>query len=415
MRIVQKYGGTSVADIARLESVALKIKRDVDAGHEIVVVVSAMAGVTNKLVEYTKAFSNVQPGSEHDVVFSTGEQVTTGLLSLALQQLGLRSRSFMGWQLPIQTTIDHTNAQILSVDPEKLEACLRKGIVPIIAGFQGVTVSQRLTTLGRGGSDTTAVAVAAAIRADRCDIYTDVDGIYTADPRIVNVARKLDQISYLEMLELAAQGAKVLHSRSVETALKHGVHLRVLSSFNEGPGTEIIGETPSDITRISGITHSAGWVVLHLDLDLFTPQVFYSLRQSISEAGIGIDSFLVQETFPGARISFLVQKPDFAKAIQTLEKGSDHSLYKSLHIEPNFARISIIGLNLFGKNGKTEHFLELIKQIGTSSCLTWFSHNRLSVGVREEAVADVIQTFHKSFGLDQKDGSDIKEIMATGL
>ncbi|WP_052046318.1 aspartate kinase [Candidatus Paracaedibacter symbiosus] len=415
LRIVQKYGGTSVADIARLENVALKVKREVEAGHQVAVVVSAMAGVTNQLVGYTKAFSNVLNSPEHDTVTSTGEQITTGLLSLALQQLDLKSRSFMGWQIPIKTTSDHTNAQILSIDPKKLEACLEKGIIPVIAGFQGITSTRRITTLGRGGSDTTAVAIAAALRADRCDIYTDVDGVYTADPRIVSFARKLEQISYSEMLELAAQGAKVLHSRSVETALKHQVHVRVLSSFNDNPGTDIIGSPPLNIARISGITHSIGWVIIHLETHNFTAQLFHSLRKTIKSATVETDSFSILEGDEGTRISFMVQKADFAKTIQALEKNYYYSLYKGLHIEPDFAKISIIGLSFLGKMGLTEHFLEVIKQINTSSCLTHFSSTRISFGVKEEVAAGVMQIFHANFELDQKNESDTKETMATRL
>lgn len=416
MRIVQKYGGTSVADIARLENVALRIKRSVDAGHQIAVIVSAMAGVTNQLVAYTKAFSNIVNSPEHDAVVSTGEQITTGLLSLALQQLGLKSRSFMGWQIPIKTTADHTNAQILRINPEKLEACLEQGIIPIIAGFQGITNDKRITTLGRGGSDTTAVAIAAAINADRCDIYTDVDGVYTADPRVVTAAKKLDQISYSEMLELAAQGAKVLHSRSVETALKHQVHIRVLSSFNENPGTDIIGtHSQLPIARISGITHSSSWVTIHLETDRFITKMFRSLRKTIKSVKTSVDSFSVLAHGTTTRISFLVQKADFAKTIQALEKNYYYPSYKGLHIDPDFAKISIIGLGLVGKNGLTERFLEVIKQINVTSCLTHISGTRISFGVKEEQVIETMRAFHTAFQLDQKNESNITEIMATRL
>lgn len=416
MRIVQKYGGTSVADIARLENVALRIKRNIEAGHEIAVVVSAMAGVTNQLVSYTKAFSNIVNSPEHDAVVSTGEQITTGLLSLALQQLGLKSRSFMGWQIPIKTTANHTNAQILHVHPAKLEACLANGIIPIIAGFQGITTNKRITTLGRGGSDTTAVAIAAALNADRCDIYTDVDGVYSADPRVITAAKKLEQISYSEMLELAAQGAKVLHSRSVETALKYKVPVRVLSSFNENSGTDVIG-SPSQlpIARLSGITHSGNWVMIHLETEKFTKKIFHSLRKTIKNLKIPFDYFSILESETITRISFLVQKADFAKTIQALEKNYHYPLYKELHIDPDFAKISIIGLGLFGKNGLTEQFLDVIKQINMAFCLTHVSNTRISLCVKEEYAIEMMRIFHTEFQLDQKNESNITEIMATRL
>lgn len=403
MRIVQKYGGTSVADIARLENVALRIKRNVESGHQIAVIVSAMAGVTNQLVSYTKAFSNVINSSEHDAVVSTGEQITTGLLSLALQQLGLKSRSFMGWQIPIKTNSNHTNAQILRINPKKLETCLENGIIPIIAGFQGVTSNNRITTLGRGGSDTTAVAIAAALRAERCDIYTDVDGVYTADPRVVPAAKKLDQISYTEMLELAAQGAKVLHSRSVETALKHQVHVRVLSSFNDNLGTDVISYPPQlSMQRISGITHSSNWVMIHLETNNFTTNMFHSLRKTIKKTKITLDLYSILESETITRISFPVQKADFAKTIQALEKNYYYSFYKGLHIDPDFAKISIIGLSLFEKNGLTEQFLDIIKKIKVTSCLTHVSDTRISFCVKEEHAIETMRTFHTRFQLDQK-------------
>lgn len=415
MRIVQKYGGTSVADIARLENVALRIKRDVDAGHQIAVVVSAMAGVTNQLVAYTKSFSNIQNSPEHDTVISTGEQITTGLLALALQQLGLQSRSFMGWQVPIKTSDDYTNAHVLTVDSEQLEICFKKGIIPVIAGFQGITSQGRIATLGRGGSDTTAVAVAAAIKADRCDIYTDVDGVYTADPRVVSKAQKLNQISYSEMLELAAQGAKVLHSRSVETAMRHLVYVRVLSSFNDQPGTDIMNIPAENVARISGITHTIGWVMIQLETDNFNISMIHSLENTIKNANILIDSFSVNEESDIIFIRFIVQKADFAKTIQSLEKNDYYSEYKRLHIEPDFAKISIIGLGFLGKLGITQRFLEVIKQINISSCLTHFSPTRLSFSVKEEHAEDMMQIFHTAFELDQKHESDTTETMAARL
>ncbi|MGI4811494.1 MAG: aspartate kinase, partial [Janthinobacterium lividum] len=236
-RIVMKFGGTSVADLDRIRNVALKVKREVDAGNEVAVVVSAMSGVTNQLVAWCQSLAPLHDQREYDSVVATGEQVTAGLTAIALQALGVESRSWAGWQIPLQTDDAHGRARITAVEGEALLAEMQAGRVPVVAGFQGIGPSERITTLGRGGSDTSAVALAAGLKADRCDIYTDVDGIYTTDPRIVARARKLDRISYEEMLELASVGAKVLQTRSVELAMKQRVRVQVLSSFEDRPGT----------------------------------------------------------------------------------------------------------------------------------------------------------------------------------
>ncbi len=260
MRIVQKFGGTSVADIERIRNVAQKVKREVDAGHQLAVVVSAMAGTTNQLVKWTQDVLKAQKypdPREYDVVVSTGEQITTGLLALALQDIGIPARSWMSWQIPVRTDDAFAKARIESIRGEEMIADMKKGVVAVVPGFQGVTAAGRVTTLGRGGSDTSAVALAAALKADRCDIYTDVDGVYTADPRIVAKARKLDRITYEEMLESASQGAKVLQVRSVEMGMKHHVRIQVLSSFSDVPGTLIVDEDEIvEKALVSGITYS---------------------------------------------------------------------------------------------------------------------------------------------------------------
>jgi aspartate kinase len=227
-RIVQKFGGTSVADLDRIRAVAKRVKREVDAGHEVAVVVSAMAGATNQMVGWVNGISPLYDAREYDTVVATGEQVTIGLTALALQEIGVKARSWMGWQVPIRTDNVHGKARIESIDGTALLARMAQGEVPVVAGFQGIADDGRVTTLGRGGSDISAVALAAALKADRCDIYTDVDGVYTTDPRIVAKARKLDKITYEEMLEMASLGAKVLHTRSVELAMKERVRLQVL-------------------------------------------------------------------------------------------------------------------------------------------------------------------------------------------
>ncbi|HWG79166.1 MAG TPA: aspartate kinase, partial [Stellaceae bacterium] len=256
-RIVQKFGGTSVADIDRIKNVARRVKRETEAGNEVAVVVSAMAGVTNQLVDWTRQTCQLHDAREYDVVVASGEQVTAGLVALALQDLGINARSWLGWQIPLRTDDMHGKARILDIATADLLRRMGEGQVAVVAGFQGMGPDARVTTLGRGGSDTSAVALAAALSADRCDIFTDVDGVYTTDPRIVAKARKLDRITYEEMLELASQGAKVLQTRSVEMAMNHRVRVQVLSSFNDMPGTLVVDE--DEIVEkqvVSGIAYS---------------------------------------------------------------------------------------------------------------------------------------------------------------
>src|SRR5262245_19982453 len=241
-RIVMKFGGTSVADADRIKAVAQRVKREVDAGHEVAVVVSAMAGVTNQLVGWVTDACPLHDAREYDTVVASGEQVTSGLLALALHGLGVNARSWLGWQLAVRTDGVHGKARIEDIDTDELIARFGQGQVAVVAGFQGLGPDKRITTLGRGGSDTSAVALAAALKADRCDIFTDVDGVYTTDPRIVAKARKLDKITYEEMLEMASQGAKVVQTRSVELAMKYRVRTEVLSSFEDTPGTLVVDE-----------------------------------------------------------------------------------------------------------------------------------------------------------------------------
>src|SRR5271166_2861751 len=241
-RLVQKFGGTSVANVERIKAVALRVSREVQSGHQVAVVVSAMAGVTDQLVGWTRETSRLHDAREYDVVVSSGEQVTAGLLALALQNLGIDARSWLGWQIPLRTDGVHGKARIEGIEVGELRRRLAQGQVAVVAGFQGVGPRGRITTLGRGGSDTSAVALAAALEANRCDIFTDVDGVYTADPRIVAKARKLSKITYEEMLEMASQGAKVLQTRSVEMAMNHRARVQVLSSFTDTPGTLVVDE-----------------------------------------------------------------------------------------------------------------------------------------------------------------------------
>ncbi|MFM7622948.1 MAG: aspartate kinase, partial [Alphaproteobacteria bacterium] len=290
MRLVLKFGGTSVADIGRMRNVADIVAREIQAGHQVAVVVSAMAGTTNQLVRWVDEASQMHDPREYDTVVSTGEQVTAGLMALLLQNHGLTARSWLGWQIPIHTSALHAKARILRIEGEALVASMTRGEVPVVAGFQGMAPDGRITTVGRGGSDTAAVALAAALKADRCDIYTDVDGVYTCDPRIVPAARKLHAISYEEMLEMASLGAKVLQTRSVELAMKEGVAVQVRSSFTESEGTMVVDESrvlESEVIR--GVTYTRDEAKVSLCNVTDQPGMSASLFGRLADAGINVD------------------------------------------------------------------------------------------------------------------------------
>lgn len=289
-RIVMKFGGTSVADIERIANAAARVKREVEAGNEVAVVVSAMAGATNQLVGYVDQTSRMYDAREYDAVVASGEQVTAGLMALRLQEMGVAARSWLGWQIPIKTNEVHAKARIEEIGTDNLDPRLSNGEVAVIAGFQGVSPRGRITTLGRGGSDTTAVALAAALKAERCDIYTDVDGVYTTDPRIVSKARKLERISHEEMLEMASLGAKVLQTRSVELAMNHGVRLQVLSSFEDKPGTLVVDE--DEIVEqqvVSGIAYSRDEAKITLVKVADKPGVAASVFGPLADAAVNVD------------------------------------------------------------------------------------------------------------------------------
>ena len=288
--IVQKFGGTSLADVDRIKNVARRVKREFDAGNEVAVVVSAMAGVTNQLVDWTRQSSLVHDAREYDVVVSSGEQVTAGLLALALQDLGIDARSWLGWQIPLRTDGVHGKARIEQIDVTELRHRLAQGQVAVVAGFQGIGPRGRITTLGRGGSDTSAVALAAALGADRCDIFTDVDGVYTSDPRIVAKARKLGRITYEEMLEMASQGARVLETRSVELAMNHRVRVHVRSSFSDAPGTLLVDE--EEIVEhqvVSGIAYSRDEAKITVQKVADRPGVAAAIFGPLADSAINVD------------------------------------------------------------------------------------------------------------------------------
>ncbi|MES1151236.1 MAG: aspartate kinase, partial [Dongia sp.] len=323
-----KFGGTSVANIERINAVADRVKREVDAGHEVAVVVSAMSGHTNQLVAWCSELSPMHDAREYDAVVAAGEQITAGLTAIALQNRGINARSWLGWQIPIVTNDAHGKARIMEIQRADLDRRFELGQVPVVAGFQGIGPDNRVTTLGRGGSDTSAVALAAALKADRCDIFTDVDGVYTTDPRIVPKARKLDKVTYEEMLEMASLGAKVLQIRSVEMAMKHGVRVQVLSSFEDKPGTLVVNEDEiMEQELVSGVAYSRDEAKITLVRVPDRPGVAASIFGPLSDANINVDMIVqnVSEDGKNTDMTFTVSKGDFERAKQVLE-GRQNSL-----------------------------------------------------------------------------------------
>src|SRR5919108_4848972 len=344
-RIVQKFGGTSVADIERVRNVARRVKCEVDTGNEVAVVVSAMAGTTNQLIDWTRETSRLHDAREYDVVVSAGEQVTAGLLALALQDLGIDARSWLGWQIPIHTDGVHGKARIEGIEVSEIRRRLAEGQVAVVAGFQGVGPRGRITTLGRGGSDTSAVALAAALNADRCDIFTDVDGVYTTDPRIVDRARKLDRITYEEMLEMASQGAKVLQTRSVEMAMNHRVRVQVRSSFTDGPGTLVVDE--DEIVEkqvVSGIAYSRDEAKITVQKVADRPGVAAAIFGPLADHAINVDMIVQNVSEDGRRtdLTFTVGRTDLDRAVQVLEGSREAVGFSGLKPDPNVVKVSVI-------------------------------------------------------------------------
>ena len=346
-RIVQKFGGTSVGDVARIKNVAKRVKAEVDRGNQVAVVVSAMSGVTNQLVAYCTDVAKIHDQREHDAVVATGEQVTSGLLAIALQELGVNARSWAGWQIPITTDDAHGKARIMGIDGEGIIKQMNAGQVAVIAGFQGIGPDGRVSTLGRGGSDTTAVAVAAAVKADRCDIYTDVDGVYTTDPRIVPTARKLDKITYEEMLESASLGAKVLQTRSVEMAMKHHVRVQVLSSFSDAPGTLVCDEDEIvEKALVSGIAYSRDEAKITLVGVEDHPGIAAGIFGPLATANINVDMIVQNISHDGTTdITFTTTRTELDRALQVV-KDNMKVPYKSLASDKSVVKVSVIGVGM---------------------------------------------------------------------
>jgi aspartate kinase len=402
---VQKFGGTSVADVERIRNVAQKVKREVAAGHQLAVVVSAMAGTTNQLVKWTNDILKAQKypdPSEYDVVVSTGEQITTGLLALALQDIGVPARSWMSWQIPVRTDDAFAKARIESIRGEDMIADMKKGVVAVVPGFQGVTAEGRVTTLGRGGSDTSAVALAAALKADRCDIYTDVDGVYTADPRIVAKARKLDRITYEEMLESASQGAKVLQVRSVEMGMKHHVRIQVLSSFTDAPGTLIVDEDEIvEKALVSGITYSRDEAKITVVKVADRPGVAAGLFGPLADANINVD-MIVQNVSDDAKtdITFTVPKADMERAVECIKGLKTKIGYEAIKNDANVVKLSVIGVGMRSHAGVAQRMFKTLSDKGINIQVISTSEIKVSVLIAEEYVELAVRALHSAYELD---------------
>ena len=401
--IVQKFGGTSVADTTRIKAVAERVKREVDAGHQVAVVVSAMAGVTNQLVKYVEEISKLYDAREYDVVVASGEQVTSGLLALALQDIGIPARSWQGWQIPIRTDDVHAKARIGGIDTDKIGERLAKGEVVVVPGFQGVAPDGRITTLGRGGSDTSAVALAAALNAHRCDIYTDVDGVYTCDPRIVTKARKLHKITYEEMLEMASQGAKVLQTRAVEMAMNHGVRTEVRSSFSDERGTLVVNE--EEIVEkqvVSGIAYSRDEAKITLVRVSDRPGVAAGIFGPLAEASVNVDMIVQNVSADGKAtdLTFTVTKADLERTKVILEAKKAELGYEKLVANDGVVKISIIGVGMRSHAGVAQTMFRTLADKGINIQVISTSEIKVSVLIAEEYTELAVRALHTAYGLD---------------
>jgi aspartate kinase len=401
-RIVMKFGGTSVADLDRIRNVASRVKREVEAGNEVAVVVSAMAGVTNQLVKWCQELSPLHDAREYDTVVATGEQVTVGLLAIALQTAGVNARSWQGWQVPIRTDGAHGKARVEEIDGRLLIERMKDGQVPVVAGFQGIGPRGRITTLGRGGSDLSAVAIAAAVKADRCDIYTDVDGVYTTDPRIVPRARKLERISYEEMLELASVGAKVLQTRSVELAMKQRVRVQVLSSFEDKPGSLVVDE--DEIVEqpiVSGIAYSRDEAKVTLRRVPDRPGMAAAVFGPLASNNVNVDMIVQNIGADGTTdMTFTVGRADLPRARDILEKVRAEVGYESLLADPEVAKISVVGIGMRTHAGVASTMFRTLSEKGINIQVISTSEIKVSVLVGAEYTELAVRALHTAYGLD---------------
>lgn len=404
--IVQKYGGTSVGSIEKIQNVARKVIATQQQGNDVVVVVSAMSGETNRLVDLAKQITDQPDPREFDVIVSTGEQVTIALLSMAIKQLGTDARSYTGSQVRILTDDAHTKARILDISADPIMSDLKAGRIVVVAGFQGIDGRGNITTLGRGGSDTTAVALAAALKADECQIYTDVDGVYTTDPRLVANARRLDKITFEEMLEMASLGSKVLQIRSVEFAGKYGVPLRVLHSFQEGPGTLITYDSEGDEMEdaiISGIAFNRDEAELTITGVPDQPGIAYRILGPIGEANIEVDMIIQNIGADGCTdFTFTVHRNDFAKAEEILRKIKQELGARQVSGDATIVKISLVGVGMRSHAGIASTMFKALAAENINIRMISTSEIKISVVVGEKYLELAVRALHDAFGLDKK-------------
>jgi aspartate kinase len=405
-RIVMKFGGTSMAGIERIRNVAERVRREAATGNEVLVVVSAMAGETDRLVQLCREASALSDPKEYDVVVASGEQVTSGLLAMTLQNMGAKARSFMGWQL-VRASGVHSNARVEAIESATLDEALKCGTVAVIPGFQGVSEEGRVATLGRGGSDTSAVAIAAGVKADRCDIYTDVDGVYTTDPRIVPRARKLNQVTFDEMLELAGVGAKVLQVRSVGLAMRENMPLRVLSAFEDKPGTDIVAElSRNEMERnlIAGIAADRNEARLTLTGIADKPGTVAGVISPIADAGIQVD-MIVHAATPNtgsSDLTFTVPRASLAQAISVIEQRKGEIGYSELVQDPAVAKVSIVGVGIRSNPALAAKMFETLAERRINLLAVSTSEIKVSALIAEDELELAVRVLHTAFGLDEQ-------------
>jgi len=414
--LVMKFGGTSVADLARIGNAAAKVQREVERGYDVIVIVSAMSGKTNELVGWVTQTSPFYDAREYDAVVSSGENVTAGLMALRLQEMGVPARSWQGWQVPIQTTSQHSSARFVDIPRANIDAKFAEGMkVAVVAGFQGVSPENRITTLGRGGSDTTAVAFAAAFGAERCDIYTDVDGVYTTDPRITTKARKLDKISFEEMLELASLGAKVLQTRSVELAMRYKVRLRVLSSFedtDETSGTLVCDEDEIMESKVvSGVAYSRDEAKITLITVEDRPGIAAAIFGPLAEAGVNVDMIVQNiserdyDDHPGAvtDMTFSCPVDQVERARRAIEGARDAGtiVYDDLVVDTDVAKVSVVGIGMRSHAGVASRMFKALADENINIKVIGTSEIKISVLVDRKYLELAVQTLHDAFELDK--------------
>jgi aspartate kinase len=401
--VVQKYGGTSMGSIERIRNVAKRVAKTYDEGNDLVVVVSAMSGETNKLVALANEMCEFPSEREYDVMVATGEQVSMSLLAMALQSMGYKAKSYCGFQLPIITDSAFSKARIEEIDDKKVREDLKNGVIVVVAGFQGIDRQGNLTTLGRGGSDTSAVAVAAAMKADVCEIYTDVDGIYTTDPRIVPEASKLEKISYDEMLEMASLGSKVLQIRSVEFAKKYDVVVHVRSSFNDNPGTLVMKEDAEmEAVLVSGITYNKDEAKISVLRVPDRPGIAAKLFSPLSAANITVDMIIQNVSHDGLNdMTFTVPKSDFKKALKIVQETAAEIGAGSVSSDENIAKVSIIGVGMRSHSGVACKMFETLSSEGINILMISTSEIKISCIIELKYSELAIRVLHEAFGLDK--------------